>query len=286
MLENGSEEIKRKLISDISQRKDFISMAENPTKLKQINSGRLASSGNPDTDDDVSDLLSSDLLSTVVNSEGIVGIGSYIFNVNLVTEKCYALHTIWYQPNGNKVKYYNLLNETSNNNYIFEFSTDTDVLDILEGSGNPMTKDQIDSSSYATRNCGGVEKKKDNGTEYFPRYDANTRDRVECKVVYQKAGIYFALLGKLLFKANGQGNWQSRTDWFQWKFKPKCKDEKIQAYTTNYTTNAGNGYKKYAYESTRGLSKFDVQFQWEIKGHLATSNSFLKTRVYAIKAGY
>src|SRR6478672_502975 len=285
LLENANGVEKKKFLAEVANRNDFVSMSENHSKLLSKN-GRLSNSGNQDIDDDVEDLLSSDLLSTIVNSDGIVGIGSYLFNINLVTERCYALHNSFYTPSSSAAAYNDLYNENTNNNYIFNFSTEDDVLEILESYGYPVLTTDIDTTVVVANACGGAPKNKDKDTEYFPRYDVNTQDKLECKVLYQKAGVYFALLGKLKFKSGGQGDWQSRRDWYEWKFKPKCKDERSQNSATSYTTNAANKYKRYAYESTKGLSKYHVKFQWEILGHATTSNSYLKTRVYEIKSGY
>jgi hypothetical protein len=286
-LESATGNEKNELIATLRKAQGYESILKNPSKLNLTLGNRLIHTGDTSIDDDIDDLLSSDLLGSIINSDGLVQIGDYIFNVNLVREKCFALHSSWAGPASETYRYDLLLNENASNIYVFEFSTDDDVLDILENLGNPTVKDKPDTI-YASKRCGesAVAKRKDDGTEYFPRFDQYVHDRVECKVVYQKAGIYFALLGKLLFKASGQGNWQSRRDWYQWKFKPKCWNERVQPYTTSFTTNAGNGYKKYAWESTRGLSKYDVNFQWEIKGHARTSNTILKTRVYGIRAGY
>lgn len=286
-LEAGSEKQKLDLVTDLRSRKDYTPLYKDPSHLRSTLASRLLLTGQG-TDDDVDDLLSSDFLSSIVNSDGIVQIGNYFFNVNLITEKCYAIHSSWVTiPYSENLYYDNLLNENTQNLYIFDFTTDDDVLDILEDLGNPTVKNS-NTATYANKRCGetGVPKKKVKGTEYFPKYDQYTQDRLEIKVVYQKAGFYFSLLGKLQFKSGGQGDWQSRRDYFVWRFKPKCKLERIQPYTTTFATNAANGYKKFAYEDTRGLTKYDVSFQWQIKGHATTSNSLLTTHIYAIKAGY
>ncbi len=291
-LEEASEADKQTLINDAANRTDYKPLYKSDKLLAQQqannNSNRLVSSGNTDVDDQINELLTASVLSSMINADGLVQIGNYIFNIDILNEKCYAMHAS-YLSGSNASYYYGLiLNAQTNNNFVIQFTTDNSVLELLTLANNPTTVSQYNTSGVTDLSfCGegAVAHRVHSGKEYFSKVKPGDRDHyLDCKVAYDKAGIYFALYGKVDYKPS-IWHWNTRRDWYYWKFKPKCWSERFQSYTTTYSTNQANGYKRFAWESTRALTKYDITFQWEILGG-SESNQLLKTSVYAIKAGY
>ncbi len=239
---------------------------------------RLVYGSDADLNDDIEDMLSSPFFASIINSVGLVQIGNYIFNIDLVNNRCYAMHTSWLNAN-NASYYYNLIyNGDTTSNYVFNFSTGDDVLDRLEEFSYPTTKQGIviNTSKLFCRESGVPRAKLKELEEGFEYGSA------KCKVVYQKAGIYFALFGKI--KVTDGLDFLTPATVFRaryaWRFKPKCWNERIQNYTISPYDNV---VKRYAWESTRALNKYQIGFQWDINFHtleLAT------TRQYYIADGY
>jgi hypothetical protein len=245
-------------------------------------------------------MLADPFLASLINADGLVTIGSYIFNIDLVNGKGYALHTNWL--NGSDAAYYyNLIyNGTTGNEFIFEFAADDEAIEMLEDWGLPLTKKQIPVTTQRRCGEGGALRQKRDGKETLNNtYDPKTpNDWVDCKAVYQKAIIYFSLVAKIKFhhpighiSPFGDG-WQACRAYFAWRFKPKCWSDRIQAPAyrdarvgpPNYTE--ADVMTDRPWSSTRGLSKYDMAFYWVVKGHILSSNYSYQTNVYAIKAGY
>src|SRR5258705_12934573 len=143
---------------------------------------RLSPTGDPVLDDDIDDIVSSPFISKILNADGLVIIGDYIFNVDLLTDSCFAMHTQFLQGDSSNY-YYNLVYAgNSNNPFVFNFSTDDEVLEILEDWGFPTRKDQ---AIYPAKRCGELAamRKKDELVYYFPSSNVS----LKCKVAYQKA---------------------------------------------------------------------------------------------------
>lgn len=193
------------------------------------------------------------------------------------------MHTS-YLTGSNASYYYNLiLNGTSNNNFVFEFSVDDDIIEFLSTENYPVNKTVYNGNNpVVARLCGESSrpsnkamrawefKTPSGGTVYF-----------QAKVVNQKAGIYFALFGKMQDWTKVGGNPSlAITDIYAWRFKPMCWAERVQPLTYYFPAPE----KRYAWQSTRSLSKYDIGFQWELYEY----NTYIgiTTPVLQIKAGY
>lgn len=83
--------------------------------------------------------------------------------------------------------------------------------------------------------------------------------RLDCKVVYQKAGIYFSLQAKVQSQNRFAGIWSTQTDFltleYDVMYEPKCRDT---VFGNNTINNGGttNDLNRRPYESTRGLHHF------------------------------
>ena len=99
-----------------------------------------------------------DILATLLNPDGFIQIDNFVFQIAIVNEKAY----VW---------------DTNNDNEMMTFSIDDNVLDILFKNEEPI-KNVI---SYS------------NPEPYtFP-----SSPEAKCKVVYQRAAVYFSLLSKI-----------------------------------------------------------------------------------------
>jgi hypothetical protein len=255
--------------------------------LRGAKDSRLVLSGNVELDEEVADILANPVLANMINSDGIVQIGNYAYNIDIATEKCYALHTSWLSG-ANSAYYYSLLyNGNANNLYVFEFTTEDEVLHILADNGSPTVK-ATNTSTLADQRCSGAHAKRRiaRRTEQFPNY--NPPDFVKCKAVYQSLGVYFALFGKIEYDDGLSGHkWQSLQSYYEWQFKPRCSEERVQPNVKDIIPGDGDKYKKYAWENSRGLAKYKIQFQWYVIGSLVYTQSYpLLTQVYAIQWGY
>ena len=306
-LDNLTETQRRNFIAEVSGSGQFSPLNRSVKLLNAVNNAhaptsRLALTGIDSVDDDIEDMLDSEFLTHLINADGLVQIGDYLFNIDVLNKKCYAMHTYWNSTDSARTIYNWLYNGETSNVYIFEFTTDQDVLDELEALGFPRVKGgpaqgPVPEGLFCRE--GGRQPQKDQGQETFAK--PNEFYRVKCKVNYQKAGIYFALYGKIKQEYNyckypgrvatetfgcfwQKGWWRTNFSSFQWRFKPKCWSERVQAPTTeiSYTDQER---KTRAWESSRALHKFDIQFQWRIDGILC-EGQFHTTRIYRIRDGY
>lgn len=283
---------KQNFIQETEGQSGFVSASKSGKYLLNLKmSNRLAPTGNTEIDDEINDIISYSTLGNLINADGIVQIGNYLFNINLVTEKCYALHSSFLS--NDSVAYNALLYEDVSKNYIFEFSTGDEVLSILEDWGYPLLKT---STQQIVERCEGTnrQKKRFQINYYFNEVPNYPQVRLNCKLVYQRAGIWFSLLSQMKYEYHGLIGWTQSTSYtwdamkalYQWKYKARCQNEVIQGPVV-YTASPGNNtYRERPYEGGRALVKYDMQFQWDVAGDEATGYTFLLTDVLRIASGY
>jgi hypothetical protein len=298
-LDNMTDKTRQQFIKEVGDNRSYIPARES-NKWNNFNStSRLTPTGTEEVDDDIKDMMDSEFLSHLINADGLVQIGTYLFNIDLTAKKCYALHTSWLSGDSAKMIYDYLYNGNESNIYVFGFSTNQEVLEELEVMGFPRSKKDITQSPNGLfcRDRRAYAQKK-MGLEPFEY--PNHFYRHKAKVNYQVAGIYFALYGKIIqqyndcnysSRTNGlipchwvKGWWRSNTIMFNWKFKPRCWSERYQppATETSYTDQER---KTWAWESSRALSKYDITFQWKADGILCEGR-FHTTQIYHITDGY
>ena len=112
--------------------------------------------------------IDDDVLASLLNNEGRIRIGEYVFQIDASNDML-------------------LVYSTDGSAKVQCFSTDDNVFDILDGTD---TKNR-------SRGCDAKNKLKD---IYF------NGSYIDCKVVYQKAGIYFSLLSKISENVYGGSN--------------------------------------------------------------------------------
>jgi len=207
-------------------------------------------------------------LASILNKDNMVWIDKWIFKLDLVNKKCYVL----------EAKDQELLEElkknTPNHSKIQVFSTDDDVLDILQGVSSPSGRVQLFCRE------GGQGEQKDDA---FVPFGSGGTYRLDCKVVYQKAAIYFSLQAKVKVQYNDGLIWWAYPDYpyltgFN-QHKPKCRDDSgVQNFYIG-SAQANNELNRRPYESSRALAKFHYRVEFGIA-------QTMRTRAFVIKAGY
>ena len=196
-------EIKNRFIETISSFEGFISAKEHIN----VSSKTVIDPTALDT------LISDDYFRAMLNSDLIVQIGAYLYRVNPLTEKVYVLAAIYVTDDNPDNEYYDLVNENTKNKHIRVFSTDEDVLAIMEN------EDCSESGVAGTESH-----------DYF--YYNNTgcnppiHLRFYCKVDFNRYGIYFSLYSEMKCVDNYGHN--TNTDMaIEWsrRYKPRCKSE-------------------------------------------------------------
>lgn len=272
------------------------------------------------------DIQSSPFFGSLLNSNGMIQIDKYRFKVDYIGKKVYAIDTAKYVIDSSK---FVSGNYTGKN--IFEFSTEDEVLELLEVNNRPGEETfdgQSLSPEFGRLVCWNGENhaqgREDKGI-HTGTYSGgpspglgscgNTRlADLDCKLVYQRAGIYFSLLSKIksrlqnpsapfgiLLPVNSIMGMDGSV-----RFKPRCRNE-VQWSSVNVNREEGNEIRRRPYESTRALSKyeFNLRFRyfwpiWNIQnsnlpfatceasfqaGSGSNTNAFV-TRQYQIKWGY
>ncbi|WMJ74999.1 hypothetical protein RCC89_17780 [Cytophagaceae bacterium ABcell3] len=182
-----------------------------------------------------------DYLANFLTPEGIIEIGDYVFKINMPDEKVYALHK-------EKVKE-NLqdLYEEKRNNAILEFSTNDEVLTLLEDRN---------SSAQEKLFCG--ETRANNDDDRATIDYGNGEYRMNCKVVYQTAGIYFSLIGRADGRVKSVFGWYvnhpiTMTANYSANWKPRCGTARSVSDSRIETTSS---LRIRVYESVRGLNNY------------------------------
>lgn len=255
--------------------------------------GRLLLTGDSTLDDDINDVITSTFLSTILNADGVVKIGNYLFNIDLVNERCYAMHDKYASDHNS---YLDLLNGNTNNLNLFNFSTDDDVLDDLEDMGYPLNPGDI--SPVLGRRCreGGARDNKVAPNVYYEPVTKLPQIRLSIKLAYQKAGIWFGLVSKVEYQFKAIVGWAVNSSHFwesfeaipgisYYKYKVKCGEEiRLDA---GYIGQKGNNvFKEKPYEDIRGLSKYDMQYQFKVGGGVDAGYVIKTTGIYRITSGY
>lgn len=195
------------------------------------------------------DRLDNDFLENILNPQGVVQIGNHWYKVDVPNEKVLALST--QHADG----FNDLLQGNITNTHLLVFNTTEEVLLIMQGE----EQKGLDSSGQAERLICREEfagRKTDKGYDY----SNNNQHRLDCKVVYQKAGIYFSLQGKAHHQTRNSNNkWRHNpsdvVDINYTSFhRPRCRDGDIN----RGTRSQGGGTVSFRpYESSRALTTYD-----------------------------
>lgn len=262
LLENQDVKAREAFIQSLNQNDAYTSLK----KRNLISKGNAFSRTLTQAEEEVAE--TNEFLGTLLNEDGLIAIGDRLFRVDLSEELVYAGH-----KDSVTVEEFKLgMASASKNKALLAFSTDDDVLDLLNAgvrgtvSSNARTIGTGGSATTFGLFCSedGAPERKPKQDEEYMIYDGY-RYRVDAKHAYQKAGIYFSLMSELkhMRKAVSAGElvtWsQYNTDislTYTFKYKPKCRT--IVDYSTRVAGGWDNKVNVRPYESSRGLHAYYI----------------------------
>lgn len=331
-IESSTEEERKSFISEIERHKSFRSFhklsLEKSIELRQTVATRAYDSILQFELENWEDITSSPFFGSLLNSNGMIQIDKYRFKVDYIGKKVLAIDTAKYAIDSSK-----FISGISTGKNIFEFSTEDEVLELLEVNNRPgeeLFDGQSLSTEFGRLVCWNGEahaqERHDKGTHtgtytgtpagspgVGPCADPRMAE-LDCKLVYQRAGIYFSLLSKIKARLKNPsapfGLLQDIGSVMGMdgsvRFKPRCRNE-IQWSSVFVDRQNGSEVRRRPYESTRALSRYEFTLRfrhfwpiWNIDNTslpfasceasfhpnaTSNTNAFL-TRQYQIKWGY
>ena len=176
------------------------------------------------------------VLAEILNENKIVKIGNHIIKVDLHTEQVLVLNSKY------NSEYSDLVSNNFDNEHIMVFSTEDEVLTLLEeGSGGTINARELSCSAQWA------------GGDPITRHPARgRRHRLKAKLTYQKAGIYFSLLAK--------GKTQKRRFRVWWRdYGGRC----TIYYNCKFGVRCGYSYNRVSSQgSSRGEANFRPHESW------------------------
>lgn len=247
-LVHSDEETKIKFMKSLDERDDYISL-----KKKYLNEESILRESDQNARAiEALYIEEDDLLGSMLNEYGVVGIEDYYFKIDSNGELVFVLPSLY------ESEMEDLIDGEWGNENVYVFSTDDDVLYLLD-EGIKGTVD-LDNQVYFTGlfcSESGARGRKEANNEYNPAvWGYNYRQ--DNKVVYQKAGIYFSLQAKIKTQKKSLGIWWPyksglSIDYYV-RYQAKCKS--IQESFGITPSVFDNVHSKRPYESTRGLSSY------------------------------
>ena len=182
------------------------------------------------------------ILPKILNEDKIVKIGEYLIKIDLHNERVLVLEE------QHKSEYADLVTDNFENSHIMTFSTDDEVLELLEngskGSVNARMLGCNDEWADAQKHA------------HHPK--SSSKHRLDAKVVYQRAGIYYSILAKgktqrrrfRIWWRDSSGNC---TIYYNCKFALRCG----YSYDWVSTQSSSRGESNYRpYQGSRGLEYY------------------------------
>jgi hypothetical protein len=186
------------------------------------------------------DIIQDDYLASILNEDCIVQIGEYLYRVNVASESVYVMSSQFIE------QYEDLVNEDITNKNIMKFSTDEDVIDLVE-TGLDGCKD-----------CGGCAAD-EFLTDYVDITIAYHTVTAHGKVEYYKAGIYFGLYVHAYFTPSYYINkallvMEFKTPLAWWQKRPCCNDCDYSVSSGTYmSSSTASELHDVLYSNIRGL---------------------------------
>jgi hypothetical protein len=213
----------------------------------------------------VDTLVESDGFGAVLNTDDIVQIGTWIFKIDMTTQRAYILHQ-------NDLSYYNhLVAKNLSSGKVLLFNTNSDVLDLLEdgyrtdpslgGSGVDLERGKGRCSGDG---CG---REKDQESEIW----AGGNNMLHAKLLYRRYGVYFEMFGKATSQGRGLFGYSARVPAkicadYTYSWKNKCNDTgKRSGVCFSSYCNECTSYHIWAYTGSRGLKEFQFEATFTIE---------------------
>lgn len=246
-IDNGSVSTKQSVITQLDSISNYISLKKVYEKSFSSSQARTLST----KEKEMAEINS--FFSSLINSDGLIQIGDYLFKIDLDIGKVFVLPP---SVSSNKQAINDLKKENTSNKNILVFSTDDDVLNLLANDSNGTMNGRTMLFCH--------ESGAPSGSDKAFEYAYNDTERQDNKVVYQKAGIYFSLQAKIKTEEKYAGLWVASADNqlyldYYFNYKPKCKGSRTESNTVGAFDHELN---RRPYASTRGLHYYDYVVQF------------------------
>jgi hypothetical protein len=223
---------------------------------------QLAPNGRTEAEDI---LIEDEYISSLMNEDGVLQIGQYLFKINVNQELVFALNE------SDKNHYDELVAENDKNEKIMVFTTSDDVLPMLaEGSTGT-----VENAREAGLTCKQSQARAaSRGDDVY--YGAGNDYRLNCVTRYVKLGVYFKLMAKTRNQFRMFGIWVEQVGNLEIStdagWKPRCR-------STSYKNDivrepVRSSIKRVVYEKIKGLNKYYYRAQYSNTAAGVTSTVF------------
>lgn len=203
------------------------------------------------------DYLTDDFLASVLSPDYTVQIGENIYRLDAATDR------IYYTSADNTTLYDELISNPTSPE-IYWYPTDQNVLDLQEAgiSGEPATSLRWTIGIGSGIGCGpNADRRKSEGGVIYSK-----NQRLDCKLVYESAGIYFSIIAKAQNQKKVLGIWWSQQASVSLLPRPGAMWEELcvgygSSDFGSYSNSSGYGdnntVSRRYYQSTRGLKSYN-----------------------------
>jgi len=269
-VENTNEEIHERLFERMRANgfKDYFS---NPLHLQEF--------ATTDDGQQSTDLLMDHFLGKLLNEHGMINIGKYMYRIDMLNEKVYAL------PYGKEDKYADAVAKLTAmpsraNDEVLMFSTDDDVLDEIMSIDNPELRKK--------EKCGNAA----NFNRISPTYYSSSLGNITFRAKYHSAGIHFAVRVSAEQGKNNNGYYSDVNLQFEVQYgghyahdlrmrRKPCNGQSntyhhggVRDFSTGWINNNGSYREKFwtGYSKARGLNGYRVLVRGLVNGVPVTAN--------------
>lgn len=212
------------------------------------------------------DYLTDDYLASVLSPDYTVQIGEYIYRLDADTDRVY------YIPADSENLYEELAStDTPSSPDIYWYPTDQNVLDLQDAgiAGEPATSLRWNIGIGSGIGCGaGADRDRDDGGVIYSK-----NQRLDCKLVYEKAGFYFSIIAKAQNQKKVLGIWWSQAAQVSLLPRPGAMWEELcvgygssdfNGYSNTSGYGDGNTVARRYYQSTRGLKSYNCTVAFSV----------------------
>lgn len=207
----------------------------------------LATNGRTEAEDV---LMEDDYLASLMNEDGIIQIGKYLFKIDVNQELVFALNE------ANKAAYADLVATNTKNEDIMIFSTNDEVLILLE-EGSTGTFENGREAGLTCKQSQARHKWTAPVLHYGDGY------RMVCRIEYLKFGVYFKLEARLWNQVQNLGLWWAQQGNLQIStncgYQARCRSAE---YVNDVKGEIDNSMKRVVYEKIKGLNKYYYSAQY------------------------
>ena len=230
--------------------------------------------------------LEDDLIKTLLNPRKQLQIGRLVFTLNTSTEEVTVTSSV---PNG-RLQVVDIDNNTTSLQDKLVFSFEDNILDQVEEEpetgSTPVAIGPVrviicclGGGGGGVSSCERAPRKKDDKI-----IQVTHNRRLDCKLVYQPAGIYFSIVGKAksqqgsgLFTGIARG---ARVETrMSYEYTVYCDGDFVKESATDVNKNGrdGNTSRIRPYQATRALQSFDVACVFIYENSVATRSFNIKS---------